>query len=161
MMHLCQLLLAAVTATLTALSATATTLDDSASPRQRVEAKPRWVYEGEDAIGAERIGRMVVEVQNLEIRLNTNAWRGRQARIYLTLPQAVPGIVSPEGMRAEWRARNRMLGGSVIPGGRTLVYDGPIEQSQTVEFFDFIIHLDARYTQRGIRFEPKFEIEPR
>lgn len=161
MMHLRQLLLTAVTATLTTLSATATTLDDSASPRQRVEAKPRWVYEGEDAIGAERIGRMVVEVQNLEIRLNTNAWRGRQARIYLTLPQAVPGIVSPEGMRAEWRARNRMLGGSVIPGGRTLVYDGPIEQSQTVEFFDFIIHLDARYTQRGIRFEPKFEIEPR
>jgi len=161
MKHLRELLLVTIATSLSALPVVATTLDDSASPRQRVEAKPRWVYEGEDAMGAERIGRMVVEVPNLEIRLNTNAWRGKQARIYMTLPQGVPGIVSPEGMRAEWRARNRMLGGSVIPGGRTLVYDGPIEQSQTVEFFDFIIHLDARYTQRGIRFEPKFEIESR
>lgn len=156
-----KILLCAFAAGISVSSAHSAILDDSASPRQRVEAKARWVYEGEEAMGAERIARMVVEVPNLEIRLNTSAWQGKQARIYINLPQAVPGIVSPEGMRAEWRARGRMLGGSVQPGGRTLVYDGLIEQSQTVEFFDFIIHLDARYTQRGIRFEPKFEIEPR
>lgn len=136
-------------------------LDDSASPRQRIEVKPRWQYQGEDALSPERIGRMVVDVPNLEIRLDTSAWKGKQARIYLTVPPLVPGVSTPEGLRAEWRARGVMQAGSIVPGGRVLVFDGPIHHAQTVEFFDFIIFLDTRFTQRGIRFEPKFEIESR
>lgn len=144
-----------------ATSASAAQLDDSASPRQRVEVKPRWQYQGEDALSPERIGRMVVDVPNLEIRLDTAAWRGRNARIYLTLPPLVPGVSAPEGLRAEWRARGVMQAGSIAPGGRVLVFDGLIDRPQTVEFFDFTIYLDSRFTQRGIRFEPKFEIEAR
>ncbi len=139
----------------------ASSLDDSASPRQRVEVKPRWLYQGEDALSPERIGRMVVDVPNLEIRLNTAEFRGKSARIFLSLPQLVPGITAPEGLRAEWRARGAMQAGSIMPGGRTLVFDGLIERAQTVEFFDFTIFIDTRFTQRGIRFEPKFEIEVR
>lgn len=136
-------------------------LDDSASPRQRIEVKPRWQFEGEDALSPERIGRMVVDVPNVEIRLNTTTWQGKPARIYLTLPALVPGVKSPEGMRVEWRTRQQMQSGSIVPGGRVLVFDGTVERAQTVEFFDFTIHLDTRFTQRGIRFEPKFEIEAR
>lgn len=136
-------------------------LDDSASPRQRIDAKPRWQYSGEDALSQEKIGRMVVEVPNVEIRLDTSAWRGKAARIYLTLPTIVPGVQSPEGLRAEWRTRSGMLPGSLSPGSRTLVFDGIIERAQTVEFFDFTLYLDSRFTQRGIRFEPKFDIEAR
>lgn len=141
--------------------AQATPLDDSASPRQRIEAKPRWQYQGEDALSPERIGRMVVDVPNLEIRLDTSGWRGRHARIYLTLPPLIPGVNAPEGLRAEWRARGVMQAGSIMPGGRVLIFDGLVERPQTVEFFDFTIYLDTRFTQRGIRFEPKFEIEAR
>lgn len=139
----------------------AAVLDDSASPRQRVEAKPRWQYQGEDALSPERIGRMVVDVPNLEIRLDTSAWKGKSARIYLTLPPLVPGVNTPEGLRAEWRTRGPMQVGSITPGGRVLVFDGQIGQAQMVEFFDFTIYLDTRFTQRGVRFEPKFEIEAR
>ena len=139
----------------------AASLDDTASPRQRIEVKPRWQYQGEDALSPERIGRMVVDVPNLEIRLNTAEFRGKSARIFLTLPPLVPGVTSAEGLRAEWRARGAMQAGSIVPGGRTLVFDGLIERAQTVEFFDFTIYLDTRFTQRGIRFEPKFEIEIR
>lgn len=142
-------------------AATAAPLDDSASPRQRIEAKPRWQYDGEDALSPERIGRMVVDVPNVEFRLNTASWQGKSARIYLTLPPLVPGVKSPEGMRVEWRARQFMQSGSATPGGRVLVFDGVVERAQTVEFFDFTIQLDTRFTQRGIRFEPKFEIEAR
>lgn len=158
----CSLLFVCIVALMgTSQTASASTLDDTASPRQRIEVKPRWQYQGEDALSPERIGRMVVEVPNLEIRLNTADFRGKSARIFLTLPSIVPGVASPEGLRAEWRARGAMQAGSIMPGGRTLVFDGLIERAQTVEFFDFIIYLDTRYTQRGIRFEPKFEIELR
>jgi hypothetical protein len=142
-------------------TALAAPLDDSASPRQRIEAKPRWQYDGEDALSPERIGRMVVDVPNVEFRLNTASWQGKAARIYLTLPPLVPGVKSPEGMRVEWRARQFMQSGTVVPGGRVLVFDGTVERAQTVEFFDFTIQLDTRFTHRGIRFEPKFEIEAR
>lgn len=136
-------------------------LDDSASPRQRIDAKPRWQYYGEDALSPEKIGRMVVDVPNVEIRLDTSAWRGKPARIYLTLPPLVPGVQSPEGLRAEWRTRGGMLPGTLSPGSRTLVFDGIIDRALTVEFFDFTLYLDSRFTQRGIRFEPKFDIESR
>lgn len=153
--------LCAISFCVLASQACAAQLDDSASPRQRVEVKPRWQFQGEDALSPERISRMIVDVPNLEIRLDTGAWKGRNARIYLVLPPLIPGVNAPEGLRAEWRARGAMQAGSIIPGGRVLVFDGLIDRTQTVEFFDFTIYLDTRFTQRGIRFEPKFEIEAR
>lgn len=134
-------------------------LDDSASPRARVDAQPRWLHTGEGLVNPELINAMVAEVPNLEVRLNTARFIGKHARVYLVFPEFVPGIRSRAGIRAEWRTRGALLPGSASPGDRALVYDGPITKPFLGDFLDLTLFLDARYLDRNARFEPLFELE--
>ncbi len=133
-------------------------LDDSASPRARVDVTPRWVN-ADEAAGPEQLNAMVADVANLEVRLNTSKFVGRSARVFLVLPEFVPGLRSPSGMRAEWRSRGVFRPGSALPGARTLVYDGPITQPYLADILDITLFLDARHLERGLRIEPYFELE--
>ena len=49
--------------------------------------------------------------------------------------------------------------GSIAPGSRTLVYQGGISARDMIEVFDFTLHMDGRYFQGGLGFDPLFEIE--
>jgi hypothetical protein len=75
------------------------------------------------------------------------------------MPAFIPGLRSPDGLRIEWRPRGTFLAGSASPGQRTLVYDGPIQRASLHEAFDVSLYLDARYLDRGLRFDPTFEID--
>jgi hypothetical protein len=134
-------------------------LDDSGSPRSRVEVKPRWQFEQGSLDNPDRINAMIAEVPNLEVRLNTSRFVGKTGRIYLVLPIAVPGLRGATGMRVDWRARGPLMAGSALPGTRSLVYDGAIAQPVIADILDLKVYLDARYIDRGLRFEPYFEIE--
>jgi hypothetical protein len=134
-------------------------LDDSASPRSRIEVSSRWQYEGEGLGGTQRIHAMVAEVPNLEVRLNTARFAGRKGRIYLVVPPFVPGLRGSTGMRVEWRTRGPLLAGAGLPGARTLVYEGPVPRPVLADVLDLTLYLDARFVDRGVRFEPYFEIE--
>ncbi|MBL0143380.1 MAG: hypothetical protein IPP91_15035 [Betaproteobacteria bacterium] len=134
-------------------------LDDSASPKARVEVKPRWQFEQGDLDNPERLNAMVAEVAGLEVRLNTSRFVSRTGRIYLVVPVSVPGLRGATGMRIEWRARGPLMAGSALPGTRSLVYDGVIAQPMIADVLDLKVYLDARYVDRGLRFEPYFEIE--
>ena len=140
-------------------TAAATRLDDSASPRARVDVSPRWLHTGEGLTDPARLNAMVAEVRNLEVRLNTSAFVGKRGRIYLTVPAFTVGLQSPSGLRVEWRTRGTLMAGSALPGTRSVVYDGPITKALLADFMDFSLFLDARYVQAGLRFEPVFEIE--
>ncbi len=136
-----------------------TKLDDSASPKQRIDVRTRWLHEGEGLNNPERLNALVAEIPGLEVRLNTSAYLGKKGRIYLVMPNFVQGMRSTSGMRVEWKARGNFLSGSASPGGRALVFDGTISRPMTGDTLDVVIHLDARYAEAGIRFDPIFEID--
>lgn len=103
---------------------------------------------------------VVAEARDVEVRLNTAAWVGRNAEIYLTLPQAIIGLRLTSALRIEWRTRGRFNAGAAIPGQRALVYRGPITAAVSGDIFDFIYRIDGRHFDRRLQFEPTFEIEP-
>lgn len=146
--------LAACTGTLAS-----TRLDDTLSPRQRVEATPRWLYDGVGDWNEEQLNALVADVRAMEFRLRTAPYVGKNAEIYLAIPQHVSGLKTPTAMRVEWTTRGLFSPGSVLPGNRTLVYRGKITQAVMTDFFDFRIFLDARTSERGIEFDPIFEID--
>ncbi len=145
---------------LVAPAGAATRLDDSLSPRQRVEIVPRWVSESTSArLTDEQLNALVAEVRQFEVRLNTAPYVGKAAEIYLRLPVAIVGLQSPAGLRLEWRTRGFFAPGSVRPGDRLLLFRGAITQPVMGDTFDFVLHFDGRYIQRGLQFDPIYEIE--
>jgi hypothetical protein len=134
-------------------------LDDSASPKRRLDLEPRWLH-NEGYLGTpERLNAMVAAVPRVEVRLNTAKHVGKRGRIYLVMPPFVPGLNSPNGMRLEWRAHGLFQSGSALPGEKALLYDGPVTQSMMSDVLDFQVHLDARYVTSALRFDPVFDIE--
>jgi hypothetical protein len=133
-------------------------LDDRGSPRSIVNVESRWLHSGE-GLSPEQLNAMVATVTNLEFRLDTSAYVGKRARIYLVIPECVQGLRSPSGMRVEWKPRGSFLAGSALPGQRVLVYDGLVQRPTLNEAFDLSVYLDARYLERGLRFDPTFEID--
>ncbi len=138
----------------------ATRLDDSLSPRQRVEIVPRWVSQSTSGPASdEQLNALIAEIQQFEVRLNTAKFVGQEAEIYLRLPVAIVGLQSPAGLRLEWRTRGFFAPGSVRPGDRLLLFRGKVTQPVMGDTFDFVLHFDGRYIQRGLQFDPIYEIE--
>ena len=75
------------------------------------------------------------------------------------MPLQVTGLKTPTAMRVEWTTRGVFSPGAVVPGNRALVYRGKITAAVMSDFFDFRIYLDARNKERGIEFDPVFEID--
>jgi hypothetical protein len=144
---------------LTASALASTRLDDSLSPRQRVDVEPRWLYDGIGDWNQDQLNAMVADVRAMEFRLRTAPYVGRNAEIYLSIPLQVKGLRTPTGMRLAWTTRGVFTPGSVTPGNRALVYRGKITAAMMSDFFDFRIFLDARTSERGLEFDPIFEID--
>ena len=133
-------------------------LDDHASPRSVVNVESRWVHAGE-GLNPQQLNAMVATIPNLEFRLDTSAYVGKRARIYLVIPEFVQGLQAPSGMRVEWTARGSFTAGAALPGQRVLVYDGMIQRPALQESLDLSVFLDARHIERALRFDPTFEID--
>ena len=133
-------------------------LDDRGSPRSVVNVESRWLHAGE-GLNAEQLNAMVATITNLEFRLDTAAYVGKRARIYLVIPEFVQGLRASTAMRVEWTSRGSFLAGSALPGQRVLVYDGLVQRPSMHEALDVNVYLDARYLERGLRFDPAFEID--
>jgi hypothetical protein len=154
-----RLLLAAAGLALASSALASTKLDDSLSPRQRVDVVTRWLYDGTGNWNADQINALVADVHAMEFRLRTSPYVGRNAEIYLTVPLQVSGLKTPTAMRVEWTTRGVFSPGAVVPGNRALVYRGKITAAVMSDFFDFRIYLDARNRERSIEFQPVFEID--
>jgi hypothetical protein len=144
---------------LAAGGAMAARLDDSASPKRRLDLQSRWLHNDERLSDPERLNAMVAAMGNVEVRLNTAAYVGKRGRIYLALPQFIAGLQSPSALRVEWRAHRLFQSGSALPGERALLYDGPITQPMMSEIFDFNVYIDARLVGSALRFDPAFDID--
>jgi hypothetical protein len=122
-------------------------LDDSLSPVDTLHVDLAWEA---DALArtASAPSTLAVElppatgrIAGAEIRLDTSAWVGQQARIFLTIPD-----MGGESMDIElrWEAGGRFLPGSVRPGQSTLVFEGPIDGPVTSVVFSFVLLVGDR-----------------
>ena len=134
-------------------------LDDSQSPRQRIETQARWSNVGDSDFSEDEFNEQVAEIVGFESRLRTAPYVGRNASIYLALPRISKGLRLATAMRLEWTSRGRFASGSVRPGDRALVFRGKIDAPTFVETIDLRILIDGRYLEHGLEFEPIFEIE--
>lgn len=88
------------------------------------------------------------------VRLDVSAWKGRQGRIYMLLPQRAGGMIG-----ATWSTRGRLLPGTVRSGERTLVYAGLIQGDLLEDTLRLRIQADERTLARDERLAFAFEID--
>lgn len=138
-------------------------LDDSASPRNQVQAQTVTDEQGRPLAQSRHLTQVTIRFGSIDYRLNTAGFIGKRARIYYVVPVAVTGLLSPQALRVEWRGHGRFAGGAAHPGERTLVWSGAIATPWIDESFDLSMQLDLRqYRPRSataFALESYFEIE--
>ena len=92
----------------------------------------------------------------IEVRLDTSAFVGQAARIYLTMP---PATANASDLELSWEAQGRFLSGRVRPGQSTLVFEGPVEQPLTRAVFNFVLLVGERTGTQQNRMEVFYELE--
>jgi len=87
-------------------------------------------------------------------RLDVSPWKGRQARIYLRLPEQPGGQFN-----ATWTTQGRLMPGTLRSGERTLVYAGPIQTDMIEDTLRLLIEVDTRRMSRDEQLAFSFEID--
>jgi hypothetical protein len=90
----------------------------------------------------------------LLVRLDTRAHAGRQARIYLVMPQDVGGALV-----MHWQARGPLMPGSISPGERVLVFQGRIPGPVIEDQWSLLLVADGAWMSESRRLECSFDIE--
>ena len=135
-------------------------LDDSQSPRQQYEIEFRWEESGDVfQLDANALNTMTGVLRDVEVRLDTRAFQGQPAQIFLRIPEQINGLGDSAGFRINWTTRGVLASGSTTPGNRALIFDGVIESPLIIDFFNFNMDLDARHLTGVLRLEPIYDIE--
>jgi hypothetical protein len=135
-------------------------LDDSLSPRRQIDLELQWQYQGNpDSLSDAEFNAVIAQARNLDTRLDTSAYVGSEARIFLELPILVRGLGNPSSLLLSWTTGGLFNAGRVTPGNRTLIYEGSITQPVMRDTITFTFELDARYLHQPLRLEPVYEIE--
>lgn len=133
-------------------------LDDSASPRSRIDARL------EDSPLQQRSGPIVnVRFGRIDYRLATGAYVGRRARIFYVVPPVINGLLSPAGFTVQWQGGHLFANGTARPGERRQVWSGVVREAFMGDTLDLSLALDARQLRpvqnANLGFESTFEIE--
>lgn len=146
---------------LLAAPSAAVKLDDSLSPRQRVDVQMQWTYDipKNRRLTFAEMNALNARIRAHEIRLSTAPYIGRTVQIFLGLPVQIQGLKNPAGMRLEWQTRGPFVAGSTQPGSRSLIYQGPVTAAVMSDIFDFTLHIDAQSIDGRLQFDPQFELE--
>lgn len=141
--------------------ALAVKLDDSLSPRQRIDTQLQWTNDipANRRLSLAELSALHTRIPGFEIRLNTSPYVGRMVQIYLGVPVQVQGLKSPAGMRIEWQTRGLFAPGATQPGSRALIFQGVVPAAMMTEVFDFTIKIDGRHLDGRLQFDPQFELE--
>ncbi len=142
-------------------------LDDSLSPQHsfgvdmslssgELRAMIVALINGDDTQQTKKTGN----IPDVDVRLDTSAYIGKNAKIYLTLQTPTNVFVSPDSMLLSWQTSGVFSNGQVRPGQSTLVFQGMIQQPVSGDVFNFILEFGANNAlPPSFRFEPKYEIE--
>jgi hypothetical protein len=135
-------------------------LDDSQSPRATVPVNlslPADAIAGILARGASPPEQWATgQTPGVEVRLDTSAFVGQAARIYLTMPATV---ADGADLELRWEAQGRFLSGSARPGQSTLIFEGQVEQPLTSAVFNFVLLVGERTGTQQNRMEVFYELE--
>jgi hypothetical protein len=135
-------------------------LDDSPSPVDTVPVdfalESRAVAEILRAGATAATERATGRVPSVEVRLDTRAFVGQTARIYLTMPAA---FADAADLELSWEAGGRFLSGSARPGQSTLVFEGQVDEPLTSAVFSFVLQVGERAGSQKNRMEIFYELE--
>ena len=90
----------------------------------------------------------------MQVRLDTSAWVGRTARIYMALPAQPIGLV-----KASWQTQGQLLSGQLNSGQRGLVWSGPVSKPLLEDVMTVTIVSDGRLLSAAQLLRFYFEID--
>lgn len=125
-------------------------LDDAGSYAVQPNVRMQW----RSAIAPTGSGAATEARVRVQIRIDTRAYAGQQGRVYMVLPQD-----SGPPLMAEWQTNGRLLPGSVISGGRTLVYAGPLPGNSLEDQLTLRLSSDANWLSDSRRLNFHFELD--
>jgi hypothetical protein len=100
-------------------------------------------------------GSRQMEAQaRLVVRLDTRVHAGRQARIYLVMPQDIGGSLA-----MHWQGRGPLMPGRIAPGERVLVFQGRIPGAVIEDHWSLLLVADGTWMSESRRLECSFDIE--
>ena len=145
-------LLSLLTAGVLALPAQAATypVDDSASQVLSNTVQMKW-----DDPTPKRGARPTVSgAVTVRVRLNLAPWKGRQGRVYMTLPAQPTGPVT-----ATWTTQGRLRAGTLRAGERTEVLAGVIPGGMLEDTIRLTLQTDGNRLVRVEQLQFSFEID--
>jgi len=125
-------------------------VDDSATLPHRSSAVMRWRSAAPNPID----GNIVDGTTVVTLVLNTAPFLHRVGRIYMLLPEPPIGPVS-----VDWTTQGRLLPGSLVSGGRTLIYAGPITMRILSDTMAVSVHADGSRLSSDQDLDFHFEID--
>ena len=140
---------AILSATSIASAATTALVDDSATVV--LDGTPVMAWR---LVPTKNRDNTIVGRTRVNIRLATTPWMGKVGKIYMLLPAE-----SASSVKIKWRSQGRLLEGQLAPGGRTLVYAGPIRDARLEDVFDINIEADGSRISNVQRLRFYFEID--
>ena len=96
----------------------------------------------------------IVGRTRVNVRLATAPWLGKSGRIYMVLPIESTGTV-----KIVWRSHGLLLDGQLLPGGRTLVYNGVIRERRMEDVLEVQIEADGTRLSNPQQLRFHFEID--
>ena len=135
-------------------------LSDALSPRQQVDLDLVWKRQNNlESLDDSAYNTVIARARNIDTRLDTAAYLGSRARIYLELPIQVRGLANPASLELSWTTNGLFSPGRVTPGNRQLIFEGTIKDKVMRDIFDFSFEVDARFLTQTLRLEPVYDIE--
>jgi hypothetical protein len=143
-------LLASVASCLPPTEAATYRVDDSATLPMESTALLRWRQSAPSMARDDTLeGATAVAV-----RLNLAPWVDRNGRLFLVFPEQGTAAV-----RVRWTTQGRLLPGEIAPGGRVMVYQGPISSPFLEETLTLRIEADGARLPGMQRLQFHFEID--
>jgi hypothetical protein len=106
------------------------------------------------AMGSHGPANIVSGTTQVNVELAVAPWIGHAGRIYMTLPQTTGPLT-----RATWTSGGVFLPGTLLSGGRGLVYAGPITTPMLHDLLQLRIEADGAHLTSARPLAFGFEIE--
>lgn len=131
------------------VAGTTARLDDSGSYALQPSVQMQW------RSALPKFARPSTEaVVRVHIHIDTRAYAGQQARVYMVLP-----LDGDTPLTAQWQTQGRLLPGSVTSGERTLVFIGQMPSPALQDELVLRLRSDGNWSTNTRRLKFHFEMD--
>lgn len=125
-------------------------LDDSGTHTVPPHVQMRWRELPPGTPGADGMEAQV----RVNVRMDTRAWVGRSARIYLVLPRDQASTID-----AQWTTQGRLLPGRLVSGDRALVFAGVVPAASLEDQLHMRLRSGPDWESASRRLDFRFELD--